>query len=117
MRSFTPTPKLFDDSQIESFRLPPDSAHAHGAKRGLQIFHPEYDCDTLNALFAQGEREQVRAWLHHDMECFVDEVSEAALMQIIEMMCACAVRAQKAGADRFRFMATGSWARCAANAL
>lgn len=97
--SFSPTPKLFDDSQISSFRLLADSVHAHGAKLGLQIFHPEYDCDALNALFAQGEMEQVRTRLHHDMAFFVDEVSEDALMLIIEKMCACAVRAQKTGAD------------------
>lgn len=97
--SFSPTPKLFDDRQIDSFRLLADSVHAYGAKLGLQIFHPEYDCDVLNALFAQGEMAQLRARLHHDMEFFVDEVSEDALMRIIEQMCACALRAEKAGAD------------------
>ena len=97
--SFSTTPKLFDDSQIDSFRMLADSVHAHGAKLGLQIFHPEYDCDALNALFAKGEMEQVRKRLHHDMDFFVDEVTEDALMLIIEKMCACAVRAQKAGAD------------------
>ena len=54
IRSFAPTPKLFDDSQIEIFRLLADNVHAYGAKLGLQIFHPEYDCDALNALFAAG---------------------------------------------------------------
>ena len=44
IRSFSPTPKLFDDSQIESFRLLADRVHAYGAKLGVQIFHPEYDC-------------------------------------------------------------------------
>ena len=99
MRSFTPTPKLFDDSQIESFRLLADSVHAHGVKLGVQIFYPEYDCDALNALFDNGEMDKVRARLHHDMQFFVGEVSEDALLQIIEKMCACAVRAQKAGVD------------------
>lgn len=99
IRNFAPTPKLFDDSQIESFRLLADSVHAYGAKLGLQIFHPEYDCDAINALFLNGRRDQVRARLHHDMEFFVNEVTEDALLQIIEKMCACAVRAQKAGAD------------------
>ncbi|MGV8959527.1 MAG: bilirubin reductase, long form [Stenotrophomonas sp.] len=99
IRSFAPTPKLFDDSQIESFRLLADSVHAYGAKLGLQIFHPEYDCDVINALFFGGQKDQVRARLHHDMEFFVNEVTEDTLLQIIEKMCACAVRAQKAGAD------------------
>ncbi len=99
IRSFAPTPKLFDDSQIESFRLLADSVHAYGAKLGLQIFHPEYDTDAINALFFSGQKDKVRAALHHDMECFVNEVTEDALLRVIEKMCACAVRAQKAGAD------------------
>ena len=33
------------------------------------------------------------------MQQVVNEVTEEALMQIIEKMCACAVRAQKAGVD------------------
>ena len=65
IRSFSPTPKLFDDSQIESFRLLADRVHAYGAKLGVQIFHPEYDCDAVNALFAQGKMEEVRARLLH----------------------------------------------------
>ncbi|WP_352337349.1 bilirubin reductase, long form [Psychrobacter sp. 16-MNA-CIBAN-0192] len=99
IRTFAPTPKLFDDSQIASFRLLADNVHAYGAKLGVQIFHPEYDCDALNALFAAGEMDKVRAQLHHDMQFFVNEVSEDALMTIIDKMCACAVRAQKAGVD------------------
>ena len=97
--SFAPTPKLFDDDQIDSFRVLADSVHAYGTKLGVQIFHPEYDCNVLNALFAAGEMDKVRSQLNHDMQFFVNEVSEAALMQIIEKMCACAVRAQKAGID------------------
>ncbi len=99
IRSFAPTPKLFDDSQIESFRLLADSVHAYGAKLAVQIFHPEYDCDAINALFANGEGDKVRTRLNHDMQFFVNEVTEDALMQIVEKMCACAVRAQKAGVD------------------
>ena len=40
IRSFAPTPKLYEDSQIESFRLLAESVHAYGAKLGAQIFHP-----------------------------------------------------------------------------
>lgn len=99
IRSFSPTPKLFDDSQIESFRQLADSIHAHGARVGVQIFHPEYDCDAINALFAQGKMGEVRSRLHHDMLHFTDEVSEETLLAIIDKMCACAVRANKAGID------------------
>lgn len=99
IRSFAPTPKLFDDSQIKSFRALADSVHAYGAKLGVQIFHPEYDVDALNALFDAGEMVKLRTQIDHDMKHFVNEVTEAALMQIIDKMCACAVRAQKAGID------------------
>ena len=99
IRSFAPTPKLFDDSQIESFRLLADNVHAYGAKLGVQIFYPEYDVEALNALFDNGEMDNVRTQLHHDMQHFVNDVTEATLMQIIDKMCACAVRAQKAGVD------------------
>lgn len=99
IRSFSPTPKLFDDSQIESFQRLSDSVHEYGAKLGVQIFHPEYDCDALNALFAQGKMEEARKQLHHDMEHFTDEVSEETLLSIIDKMCACALRAQEAGVD------------------
>ncbi|MEG2165498.1 MAG: NADH:flavin oxidoreductase, partial [Ruthenibacterium sp.] len=99
IRTFSPTPKLFDDSQIESFRLLAESVHTYGAKLGVQIFHPEYDCDALNAMFAEGKMAEVRAKLHHDMAHFTDEVSEEMLLQIIDKMCACAVRAEKAGVD------------------
>ena len=39
----SPTPKLFDDRQIPTFARLADALHEHGAKLGLQIFHPEYD--------------------------------------------------------------------------
>lgn len=64
-----------------------------------RFFHPEYDCDAVNALFAQGKMEEVRARLHHDMQFFTDEVSEETLLSIIDKICACAQRAQKAGVD------------------
>ena len=99
IRSFAPTPKLFDDSQIESFRLLADSVHKYGAKLGVQIFHPEYDVEALNQMFANGEQDKVRGRLHHDMQHFVNEVTEETLIQILEKMCACAVRAEKAGVD------------------
>ena len=99
INSFSPTPKLFDDSQIPAFKALADSVHAYGTKLGVQIFHPEYDVDAINALFMQRKMNEMRERLHHDMMFFTDEVSEEMLLQIIDKMCACAVRAQKAGLD------------------
>lgn len=99
INSFSPTPKLYDDSQIPAYHELADAVHAYGAKLGAQIFYPEYDVDAINALFMQKKMAEVRQRLHHDMQFFTDEVSEEMLMTIIERMCACAVRAQKAGLD------------------
>lgn len=97
--SFAVTPKLYEDSQIDSFRQLADNVHAYGAKLGVQIFHPEYNSEALNALFAAGKMQEVRSQLHHDMDHFVNEVTPEALEQIIDKMCACALRAQRAGVD------------------
>ena len=99
INSFSPTPKLFDDSQIPAFKALADSVHAYGTKLGVQLFHPEYDVDAINSLFMQKKFDEMRQHLHHDMMFFTDEVSEEMLMAIIDKMCACAVRAQKAGVD------------------
>ena len=99
INSFSPTPKLFDDSQIPAFKALADSVHAYGTKLGVQLFHPEYDVDVINSLFMQKKFDEMRQLLHHDMMFFTDEVSEEMLMAIIDKMCACAVRAQKAGVD------------------
>lgn len=99
INSFSPTPKLFDDSQIPAFKALADSVHAYGTKLGVQLFHPEYDVDAISSLFMQKKFDEMRQRLHHDMMFFTDEVSEEMLMAIIDKMCACAVRAQKAGVD------------------
>lgn len=99
INSFSPTPKLFDDSQIPAFKELADSVHAYGTKLSVQLFHPEYDVDAINSLFMQKKFDEMRQRLHHDMMFFTDEVSEEMLMAIIDKMCACAVRAQKAGVD------------------
>ena len=99
INSFSPTPKLFDDSQIPAIKALADSVHAYGTKLGVQLFHPEYDVDAINSLFMQKKFDEMRQRLHHDMMFFTDEVSEEMLMAIIDKMCACAVRAQKAGVD------------------
>ena len=99
INSFSPTPKLFDDSQIPAFKALADSVHAYGTKLGVQLFHPEYDVDAINSLFMQKKFDEMRQRLHHDMMFFTDEASEEMLMSIIDKMCACAVRALKAGVD------------------
>lgn len=99
INSFSPTPKLFDDIQIPAFKALADSVHAYGTKLGVQLFHPEYDVDAINSLFMQKKFDEMRQRLHHDMMFFTDEVTEEMLMAIIDKMCACAVRAQKAGVD------------------
>ncbi len=97
--SFSPTPRLYCDDQIAGFKDLADSVHAYGAKIGVQIFHPEYDVNALLDLFQKKDMIGVRNKMHHDMEHFVTDVTEEQLQDIIDKMCACAVRAEKAGID------------------
>ncbi|WP_239471757.1 FAD-dependent oxidoreductase [Olsenella profusa] len=123
----SPTPKLCDDSQIESFARLADAVHVHGAKLALQIFYPEYDVPGVGRLImasrmaamegqkaqAAGDQEtfqakmaeskeianQAYAKLHHDMQHFVSEASVEQLAEIRDAIAACAARAERAGVD------------------
>ncbi len=123
----SPTPKLCSDDQIPSFKALADACHRHGAKVGLQIFHPEYDVPgvgrmigmtamaareaqqakaagdmaTFEAKMAESEKIRTEAYakLHHDMLHFVSEATQEQLDQIKDAIAACAARAQEAGVD------------------
>lgn len=123
----SPTPKLCDDRQIPSFQKLADALHAYDCKLALQLFHPEYDVpgvgrlimgsmaaakeaetakaagdmDLFEKKMAQSDeiRTQAYAKLRHDMQFFVTEATAEQLTEIKEAIAACAVRAQKAGAD------------------
>ncbi len=109
----TPTPKLCRDDQIPSFQRLADACHAYGSKLALQIFHPEYDVAGVGKyiiesrmLQQQGKMEESQAVakkafakLHHDMQHFVNEATQAQLDEILAAIRACAARAQVAGID------------------
>ena len=67
VNTVSPTPKLFCDEQIGSFKALADSVHAYGAKLGLQLFHPEYDTEAIINFIKQGKRNEAFAKLHHEI--------------------------------------------------
>ena len=99
----SPTPKLFDDRQIPTFKKLADALHAYDCKLALQLFHPEYDVpgvgrmimasrmaameaekakasgdmETFGAKMAESGKlgKEAYAKLHHDMQHFVSEAS------------------------------------------
>ena len=97
--TFSPTPKLYKEEQIPAFARLADACHEYDCKLGIQLFHPEYNVDALNALFAQGKMDEARAQLRHDMQHFISEVTEEQLLTLLDRMEACAVLASKAGVD------------------
>lgn len=127
VRTASPTPRLYDDSQIPAFQKLADALHAHGSKLALQIFHPEYDVPGVSRLMieagnarraaaqaqADGKTEEFErqsalaekttreayAKLRHDMQHFVNEATKQQLADIRESIAQCAARAQQAGAD------------------
>ncbi len=127
VRTASPTPKLFDDSQIPNFKLLADTMHKHGCKVALQIFHPEYDVPSVGRLIVKAqmlakegmearakgdmatfgakmaESKQVGSQAHtkiaHDMKFFITEVTPEQLASIKNLMAQAARRAQEAGID------------------
>ena len=99
LATFSPTPKLFKEEQIPTYKKLADACHEYGAKLGLQLFHPEYNVAALGALFAQGKMQEARAQLHYDMQHYINEVPEEGLMEIINHMVSCAKLADRAGVD------------------
>ena len=123
----SPAPKLYDDSQIPSYRKLADALHAYDCKLGLQVFHPEYDVPGVSKIIlaslgaareaqaakAKGDQEtfeaqtarsgelrtQAFAKLHHDTVHFVNEATESQLQDILDAMAACVRRAEQAGVD------------------
>jgi len=127
VRTASPTPMLYDDSQIPAFRRLADALHAHDSRLALQIFHPEYDVPGVGRLImgagaarkaaaeakAAGNEEEFEkqtqqaekmtkdayARLRYEMQHFATEATTEQLAKIRESIAQCAARAQKAGAD------------------
>ena len=123
----SPTPKLFDDRQIPTFKKLADAMHAYDCKLALQIFHPEYDVpgvgklimasrmaameaekakaagdmDTFQAKMAESGKiaKESYAKLHHDMQHFVNEATLEQLEDIKKSMAEAARRAMEADID------------------
>ena len=53
VRTASPTPKLYDDAQIENFKQLADTLHAYDCKVALQLFHPEYDVPGVGRMIVQ----------------------------------------------------------------
>ena len=127
VRTASPTPKLYDDSQIPAFQKLADTLHQYDCKVALQLFHPEYDVPGVGRMIMQagmarqaaakakeeGNEEEFNkqsalaqqitkdayAKLHHDMQHFVSEAPVEQLTQIKDSIAACAKKAQQAGID------------------
>lgn len=99
VNTVSPTPKLFHDGQIETFKKLADELHKFDCKLGIQIFHPEYDVDALAEFFRRGDMEGGRAKMHHDMVHYIEEVTVEQLQQILDKFALCVKRAAAAGVD------------------
>lgn len=98
--TFSPTPKLYTDVHVASFKRLADTLHNYDCKLGLQIFHPEYDAEALMQMFKENRsREEIFGKLHYDMLHFINEVTEEKLKKILEKITACIHRAIEAGVD------------------
>ena len=127
VRTASPTPKLYDPSQIPTFKALADALHKYDAKLALQVFYPEYDVPGVGRLIgrammlkqeaakikATGDEaafsekmaeadkvtKEAYAKLHHDMQHFINEATVDQLNAIKESMKNCVKLAKEAGVD------------------
>ncbi len=127
VRTASPTPKLYDESQIPMFKKLADSLHKYDCKLALQVFHPEYDVPGVGKMIMeagvarnlaakakeegnlQEAEKQMKicdettkgayAKLHHDMQHFVNEATIEQLNDIKNSIVKCVTMADKAGVD------------------
>ena len=57
VRTASPTPKLYDDSQIPVYKNLADTLHKYDCKLALQLFHPEYDVPGVGRMIMHRQRE------------------------------------------------------------
>ncbi len=98
-KSLSPTPKLYSDDQIESFKKFTSALQRHGAKVGAQVFHSEYNPEEILEMFKDGNVAAVREKIHHDMENYCNDISLDRIKEIQTLMINCAIRCAKAGFD------------------
>ena len=127
VRTASPTPKLYDPSQIPTFKALADALHKYDAKLALQVFYPEYDVPGVGRLIgrammlkqeaakikATGDEaafsekmaeadkvtKEAYAKLHHDIQHFINEATVDQLNAIKESMKNCVKLAKEAGVD------------------
>lgn len=127
VNTISPTPKLYDDSQIPTYRKLADALHAYDCKVALQIFHPEYDVPGIARMMhevdvlsmeagaakekgdmegfqtkmaeAGKKRTDAFAKLHYDMQHFVSVATIEQLTDIKHAIGESARRAMESGID------------------
>lgn len=127
VRTASPTPMFYDDSQIPVYKKLADTLHKYDCKVALQIFHPEYDVPGVGRMigmamaarqaaaqlkeagdmeaFAAKAQEAEKltkdayAKLHHDMQHFVSEATKEQLDAIKHAIVQSARRSKEAGID------------------
>ena len=127
VRTASPTPKLYEESQIPTFKKLADALHEYDCKLALQMFYPEYDVPAVGKMIAgsmmalqmaqkakaEGDmatfqtkmaesgklRTDAYTKIHHDTLHFATEASVETLNTIKQMIAKSAAMAEKAGVD------------------
>jgi 2,4-dienoyl-CoA reductase-like NADH-dependent reductase (Old Yellow Enzyme family) len=92
---------LSDDKHIDYFKKITDEIHKYGCKISAQLFHPDYDIDSIKHLINEKKigREQIREIMKESMYSYVNDMSIEKISEIQEKFVKASVRAKKAGFD------------------
>lgn len=94
-------PTLSDDIHIDYYKKVTDAVHKYGCKISAQLFHPDYDIDSIKELMKTKEitREQVREKIKESMYSYINEMSKEKINDIQNNFVEASLRAKKAGFD------------------
>lgn len=86
VRTASPTPKLYDDSQIPVYKKLADTLHAYDCKVALQLFHPEYDVPGVGRMIMQAGMARQAAAKAQLMEILMRQLSRHSLLSSLPRM-------------------------------
>lgn len=94
-------PTLSDDVHIDYYKKVTDAVHKYGCKISAQLFHPDYDIDSIKELMKtkSASREEVREKIKESMYSYINNMSKEKIDDIQNSFVKAAIRAKKAGFD------------------
>ena len=94
-------PTLSDDKHIDSYKRITDAVHKYGCKISAQLFHPDYDVETIkeSIKLKSSSREHLREMMKESTCNYVNDMPKSEIDKIQNNFVEAAIRAKESGFD------------------